>query len=442
MSGATTMPGATRWSRRRLLLVSLPPCLLVLLAAGAYWWFAGGMQPPEVDTSGREREIAEAIEAARAEVRKQPSSGAAWGRLGLVLLAHDYEAAARICLARAEELDPNEPRWPYLNGRLVQQRDPEAALPSLRRAADLAVNNSAPRLHLAETLAGLGRLDEAESEFRALVEWQPRNPRALLGLARVTYQQGNLDEASSTARRVVERVPKLRSAHVLLAEIHRRRGDSAAEQSELDLLPGLAEMEWSDPFMMEIDEQRVGSQARIERAEAMLRRGQKGEAVAELQAAVHAAPESFQAWLRLGRLFNEVGDRAAAEPPLRKALGLRPEAFDALGELGVSLQGQKKYTDAVDVYHKVLKVNPRHALAHFNLAHCQEKLGDPAAAAKSLKAALESKPEFARAHRQLGRLLADAGDSAAALPHAEAALRLDPQDAAAKELLERVQKKR
>ena len=88
----------------------------------------------------------------------------------------------------------------------------------------------------------------------------------------------------------------------------------------------------------------------------------------------------------------------------------------------------------------MLAANPRHALAHFNLAHCHEKLGDRARAIESLNAALECKPEFARAHRELAHLLADA-DPAAALPHAQAALRLDPHNAEAKELLLRVQKR-
>jgi tetratricopeptide (TPR) repeat protein len=322
----------------------------------------------------------------------------------------------------------------------VQQRDPEAALPYLRRASEIAVNNSAPQLHLAETLAGLGRLDEAETEFRAVLGRQPSNPRALMGLARACYQQGNVDEALSGARAVVTLVPKLRSAHALLAEIHHRRGDTANEEVELELLPGCVEMVWSDPFMMEIDAERVGSTARIERADALLGRGKAAEALAELQAAVQAAPESFPAQLRFGRLLNETGRHAAAEAPLGAALRLRPDSVDALGELGESLQGQKKYAQAADRYREVLKANPRNGVAHFNLAGCQEKLGDRPAAIESLETALECKPEFALAHRELGRLLAESGKNAQAAGQLETALELDPQIAGVKDLLAQIRK--
>lgn len=106
MSGATGQPGLAPPTprRRRIVAACVVVGMLVLAAgAGAAWWLGVGLpQPPAVDASGREPEIASAIAAARAEVQRQPRSGKAWGRLGLLLLAHDYEPEARVCLARAE----------------------------------------------------------------------------------------------------------------------------------------------------------------------------------------------------------------------------------------------------------------------------------------------------------------------------------------------------
>src|SRR4051794_13977165 len=83
--------------RRRRLLAA---CLGALaMGAVALWWFGRSPppEPPAVDTTGREPEIVAAVEAARDAARKQPGSGAAWGKLGLVLLAHDFEPEARVC---------------------------------------------------------------------------------------------------------------------------------------------------------------------------------------------------------------------------------------------------------------------------------------------------------------------------------------------------------
>src|SRR5207244_2037808 len=292
-----TPPERSR-SRGRMRALRVLACLcLLLLLAGVYRWYSGSVpKPPEVDTSGREPEIVAAIEAARAEAIEQPRSGKAWGRLGMVLLAHDYEAEAQVCLARAEELDPDEPRWAYLNGWIIEGRDPEAALPLLRRAAALAGHKPEPHLHLAETLLGLGRIDEAQAEFRHVLNDDPTHPhpRARLGLARIASQQGRLDEALDQAREAALLVPKLRSAQALLAEIHHRRGDAAAEEKVLALLPTCQDLNWPDPYLEEIEERQVGSPARLARANRLWQEGRLNEALVLLQKAA-AAPEPSQA---------------------------------------------------------------------------------------------------------------------------------------------------
>jgi tetratricopeptide (TPR) repeat protein len=413
---------------------------VVLLGGAAWWWYGtpGDPRPPEVDTSGREGEVADAVAAARAKVLEQPRSGLAWGRLGMVLLRHDYWNEAQLCLSRAEQLDPRNPRWPYLHGRMVQTRDPWEALPLLRRGVERAGAASAPRLHLAETLLGLDSTDEAAAEFRRVLADEPNHPRALLGLARIAYQQNDLGAALDLARRAVATVPDLRSAHALLVEIHRRRGDSRAEEKALALLSKCRELSWPDPYMMEIDEYLAGTPGRLAHAARLGREGRPHEAAEVLQTAVRAAPESSVARLQLGRQLAALGDLAGAEKQFEEALRLRPDWFEALGELGVVLQRQKKYREAAARYRQVLALKPNHALAHFNLSHCREKLGDRAGAAESLRAALACKPELAWAHQVLGRLLAESGQDAQAAGHLENAVRLGMDDAETKTLLARV----
>ena len=398
----------------------------------------GLLSPPEVDTSGREPEVAESIHHARHEVRQQPRSAEAWGRLGLVLLGHDYEVEARICFARADQLDPQDPRWAYLNGRLLKMSDPQTALPFLRRAADSTETNNVPRLYLAETLFGLGHFDEAEATFRRVLADQPQNPRALLGVGRIAFQNGDLAAALDNVRQAERGVPKLRSVHALLAEIYRRQGDAAAEKKELALLSGCEDGDWPDPYLMEIDQHLAGSAGRIARANQLLKKGMPRQAVALLRDAVQMSPGSFRAHFFLGRLLAQQGDLAGGEAQLRAALQIRPESFEAFGELGVVLQRQQKHKEGAEVYRRVLALDPGHPLAHFNLAHCQEKLGDREGALESLRAVVKHKPDFAWAHQVLGRLLAESGQNEAAAEHLNNALRLDPDNSETRNLLQRL----
>src|SRR5205085_5778672 len=74
-------------------------------------------EPPTVESPDLDPAIKRVLEEARRAVLKSPESAAAWGQLGLVLTAHSFHVPARVCFARAEELDPQEPRWPYFQGK-------------------------------------------------------------------------------------------------------------------------------------------------------------------------------------------------------------------------------------------------------------------------------------------------------------------------------------
>src|SRR5262249_61754171 len=124
--------------------------------------------------------LIESIEAARRQVRKDPYSAATWGRLGKVLRGSSYYEPAAACFAQAEKYEPGEPRWPYLRGESLQQRDPAAAREHLRRAVASWEKRGetpvVPRLRLAELLLDEGRLDEAEEQVARALEREPDNP--------------------------------------------------------------------------------------------------------------------------------------------------------------------------------------------------------------------------------------------------------------------------
>src|SRR5262249_61451661 len=122
-------------------------------------------------------------EAARAAVRRAPQSAAAWGRLGMLLAAHGFYPESVACFAQAQQLDPGEVRWPYFQGVALALTDPDAALPHLRRAVELAGPAAdAPRLRLAEVLLGQGQAGEAAGVVRTGMGRDPADHPARRGL--------------------------------------------------------------------------------------------------------------------------------------------------------------------------------------------------------------------------------------------------------------------
>jgi tetratricopeptide (TPR) repeat protein len=391
-----------------------------------------------VDTSGREPAAVAAITAAREQVLEEPRSGPAWGRLGMVLLAHTFQPDAEQCLARAAQLDPKQAKWIYLQGRIVETRDPEAALPLLRRAADLAQDTNVPRLHLAETLFTQGHIEEAEQEFQRVLGEEPDNARAHYGLGCLLHGRHDLVGSADQLRRAARAAPTLRGTHALLAEIYRRQGDRESEERELALLQNSEELDWPDPYMDEVDSYLAGSAARLARAERLARRGRWEEAVGILKEVLQTTPDSFSARLALARRLATVGEFSEAEEHFQAALAVRPDSFDALSGLALVLQTRGDYRGAARCYERMLARQPGHALAHFHLANCQQQLGDRAGAIESLRAAQRSKPDFALAHKVLGRLLAERNENDEAIRHLQDALRLEPNDSETKELIQRI----
>src|SRR5262249_59746552 len=164
---AADFPAGERETGRmkRLLLIAF--VISGLVCAVAAWLLWKEMRPswPQVDLRQLDTGSAALIQRHLDVVRASPESGAAWGQLGAFLASFEFRAAARQCFVRAERLDPTQPRWPYLHGRLLWSEGVRAALDELRRAATLCgTQPDAPRLRLAQWLAEAGQWEAAQAE--------------------------------------------------------------------------------------------------------------------------------------------------------------------------------------------------------------------------------------------------------------------------------------
>lgn len=423
----------------------LPIVAAGLLAAGvailALWLWARPtvQEPPAVDLTGAEPAVVRAIDAARADVRQAPRSAAAWGKYGMLLAGCRFRAEAMFCFLQAEQLDPREPRWPYLYATYALLDLPEdMALPKLRRAAELCGGEpDAPALRLAEVLLSQGQGDEAGQVYRQLLARRPEHPKALLGLARVAYERGDLQDGLASLQRCVSDPATHKAANRLLAELRQRLGDRAgAEQAQRLAAAAPDDRPWPDPFLDEIQLYRVGKEGSLARTNHLQGAGRTQEAQAMYQRARQEYPE-----LRLledGQALLGRKQYAAAEKALREAARLAPESFEAHFYLGLSLQRQKNYAEAVTSFRRVTELDPTYAPAHYCLGECLRAQGDTEAALDALRQAVRYQPDFAEAHRTLGELLAKKGQKKEAVIHLRHALEQNPEDKAARQILDQI----
>ncbi|MCP5116747.1 MAG: tetratricopeptide repeat protein, partial [bacterium] len=80
------------------------------------------------------------------------------------------------------------------------------------------------QLKLADTLLGLGRLDEAGAMYEKAVEHERHASAAHYGLGKIHSSKGDSAAAAKAYRRAVELVPEFGGAHYALALAYRRLG--------------------------------------------------------------------------------------------------------------------------------------------------------------------------------------------------------------------------
>ena len=440
------MAGTSSRFHRRNIVGTLGAVALIAAGYGAYryhWPADPKMHPPVVELTGADPLVAKAIESARAAVEAQPKSGATWGKLGMVLFAHDYYAESLACLVRAEELNPSDARWPYYQGLILMREHPEDAVAPLQRAATRAWRDVTPHLRLAEVLLDLDRLDESESEFRAVTAGAGDQPRALLGLGLIARRRGDLAGCLPLLERASTSPTARRAARVALAEAHQQAGhtvDAARLQSEVSRIgPDAA---WPDLLLAEVLDLQTGTRPRLTRVNGLLNANRVADALSLIQQILLDDPTSDLAQLALGRALMQANNFAAAEKAMDDAIKLHPDSIDAHLLRGSALMSQGRSAAAAEAFRAALQRNPSHALAHLYLARCLRKAGDKPGAQTAFRDALRCRPDLAPAHVELAELLLENGKKDEALTHLRNALRLHPDDETVKKMIAGAEEKK
>lgn len=149
--------------------------------------------------------------------------------------------------------------------------------------------------------------------------------------------------------------------------------------------------------------------------------------------------------LSIGEELAIQGRLDAALLHARRATELDPKNAVAFYNLGTMLQSRGELDAAAESFRRTLKIRPDYALAWINLGAVYGARGDTAAAIEHFEAALRSDPGSALAHFNLGIAHQSQGDLRAAARHYREAIALDGDlDAARKALanLERLERKR
>lgn len=285
---------------------------------------------PDPDLAPFQAPVAERLRSARADVLEHPADGGAWGRFGEVLFAHHLIEASVRCFATAHELDPETFRWPYLASIAMIDVDTEAMVSMLESAHRLRPDYVPAAIRLGRALLSRSLPDEAREAFRSVLDADPENPHALLGLGRCALDTGDPEGARVWLERARGVEPRHREVHVLLARTYRALGlDDAAREAAEHGARSAAETPLEDEVLETV--MALGSSAvhLAAKGRDLLRGGDVAGAIEVLREAHRARPDYFDVRIDLGAALILAGETEEGALMLREAEREAPDELDA-----------------------------------------------------------------------------------------------------------------
>lgn len=376
------------------------------------------------------RQLSAALDAALVAGSSANERAAAWGALGNWYHAYDFYEGARTAYLAARDLEPSEPRWSYYLARIARATgDLETAVAGLRRVLELDPAQVAARVWLAESLWELSRLEEADREFAAALEDDPRSARALAGRAKVALSHGEPARAVGYLERALALQPGATSLRYALGSAYRQVGDLERSARVLAGVPAdnrLHEpLALSDPWMDEVEALQGGHVRELVAGHRAFAAGRFREAADAFERAAAANPRSIDAWINLALAWKQAGEPAAAERAARQAVALHPEFARARVVLADLLLRQQRTEEARVELETAVAADPEDEVARFNLALLLLGQGRPAAAVEHFRHARRLMPQSIPARHGNAVALFGAGravDALAALEEDVAAL--------------------
>jgi tetratricopeptide (TPR) repeat protein len=399
-------------------------------------------------------QFAEAVPISEELVRSLPSNPGLRLNLGLAL---QMSGRGREAIPQFEivlKTEPNNfPALVSLGMAWLENGDPANAIAPLQKAIVLNANDVNARGMLAGGLMGLGRVKEAEVQYRKLTTLTPDDPKAWHGLGRVyeTLSERAFEELSKTSqgspqwlamvadsrmagrqyrsafffyRQALDKQPGFGPAHAGLADVYRatNHADWANDQERKAKAfpqPDCARDKGACDFAAGRYREATASPSPYWRARSY------NELAKQAFLKLGALPESVELHAILADLAAGQRQYMEAVQHWRQALKLTPGDPGLDRQLAVSLQRAGDYQASLPILQRLQRQEPRSPDLNFFLGEAYLRLEQPDKALPSLETAARLDPQLLPARASLGLALMRLGRPAEAIPHLAAALEID-----------------
>jgi len=309
-------------------------------------------QVPAPDLAGIDPALAEQILEARALIEDSrdqdlTEQAAAWGELGMLYQALEYDEEALDSYRQARRIQPFDGRWPYLIGMILAERGrtDDALLNFSTSIALMPAQATAAWTRSARVLLEAGRAEQALMAAERALERDEASAAALAARGEALLALGQPEAAIEALEAALQIEPRANRLRFPLGMAYRTLGDTEAMERELELT-GQIGVSPDDPV---------------------------GEYLAR-----HARGSRIHA-LRARRAFN-AGDHETALGLFQRALEFDSDNPQLISNLGVTLAALGRLDESIETLQHSIRLDPAQESARINLAELLRASDQPAAA--------------------------------------------------------------
>lgn len=273
-------------------------------------------------------DLAAALTNGESAVQQLPASAEDWAQLGIILAKRDQYSDAAGAFRRAFQLDPMDV-WSMRN--------------------------------LAQSLADLGRTNDAIQEYRHTLAVNAGFGPAWLALGQLLEKTGHKDEAEECYRKALLGKNRVES----LPELERLARFCASRGWYTQAATNYAAAIKLDPFDPALA---------IEAGQNFVKVGNDAEAEQCFSEAATLSPDSMEAHFLYGLELGRHGQATAAAAQFREAVRIMPGLPEARINLGMALEDEGNYSEALAQFDTVLAQDPTNAIALHDAEFLRKKL--------------------------------------------------------------------
>ncbi|HXE75821.1 MAG TPA: tetratricopeptide repeat protein [Candidatus Xenobia bacterium] len=368
----------------------------------------------------------EAAAAYRAHLARHPDDDQAQFLLARVLgWDRQFDESEKLLRAWIDKHPENPNGYLQLARVLNWAGHYDDAIEPYRRGLALDATNIEARVELARVLGWARRYGDSVREYRFVLAAQPNHKEARIGLVQTLLWSGELDEAERELAELRRTFPGEPQADVMARTLETMQAQRGVAR---EISPTASEEYFRN--LVQKDPNNVS--ARVELADALLRKEDYPAAIEQLNVALGLKPDNDDVRLKLARVYSWNRQFSESARLYEEWLSRHPDDLDVRQERARVLSWGRFYDESIAEYRRILEKDPNRGAARMELARVLGWARRYDESSEEFSNILKRDPDNIEAWIGKGRVQAYQGRWQASLFSYESALRLDPNNAEAR----------